>query len=159
MDASTKRWVRLPSQTPPQATPLFLACFCEAWDSALLLLSRGADPNKARRGSNGDVLTPLFWAAYNGSTVVCRRLLESGARLDLGESTCLLFCRHHHWSSLISSAQLSVMSDSHKHRSNLRCSFNALLHPKLSYKNLGAYPRWHKQEFSQAKLALPHIPI
>ena len=158
MDISSKRWDKLPSQTPPQVTPLWFACWCKAWDSAILLLSRGADPNKAK-WSGGYVLTPLYFAAMHGSTDVCRRLLESGARLDLGESTCLLFCRHHHWSSLISSAQLSVMSDSHKHRSNLRCSFNALLHPKLSYKNLGAYPRWHKKEFSQAKLALPHIPI
>ena len=43
----------------------------------------GADPNKAMRESNGEVVTPLYLAAGFGSTEVCRRLLASGARLDI----------------------------------------------------------------------------
>ena len=66
----------------PQVTPLFLACRLRAWDSALLLLSRGADPNKTAR-SKGEVLSPLLFAAGFGSKKVCRRLLAAGARQDL----------------------------------------------------------------------------
>ena len=94
-----KRWVRLLSQTPPQVTALLLACCVEDWDLALLLLSRGADPNKGARHSSGDLFTPLYYAASYGFTEVCRRLLANGARLDLGGSTCLLFCHHHQYLS------------------------------------------------------------
>ena len=65
---------------------MYLACYLEAWESALLLLSRGADPNKATRGSDGTVLTPLYAAAWSGTTAVCRSLLSSGARQDIGEN-------------------------------------------------------------------------
>ena len=51
--------------------------------AALFLLSKGADPNKAARDIDGDVSTPLWWAAANGSTEVCRSLLASGARQDI----------------------------------------------------------------------------
>ena len=64
-------------------TPLCLACWFKAWDSALLLLSRGADPNKAAKWIGGDVYTPLLLAAYLGSIEVCKSLLASGARLDI----------------------------------------------------------------------------
>ena len=74
-------WSRLFS-IHPQATPLFLACMCKAWDSALLLLSKGADPNKAARDKDGDVRTPLLCAISEGSIDICKRLLESGASQD-----------------------------------------------------------------------------
>ena len=65
---------------------MYLACYSQAWDSALLLLSRGADPNKAAIRSNGEMATPLVYAAWHCSTEVCRRLLASGARQDdIGE--------------------------------------------------------------------------
>ena len=60
-----------------------LACRLEAWNSALLLLSKGADPNKAARHWDGYVRTPLWDAARFGSTEVCRSLLGSGARQDI----------------------------------------------------------------------------
>ena len=65
-------------------TLLYLACAFQAWDLALLLLSKGADPNKAAGRSYGSVYTPLYWAARYGSTEVCRSLLASGARQDIG---------------------------------------------------------------------------
>ena len=97
----TKRWGRLPSQTPPQVTPLYLACWFQVWDSALLLLSRGADPNKAAKNYR-DVFTPLNWAAWFNSTAVCRSLLARGARLDLGG--------HHLIIHLLSSSLSSQLS-------------------------------------------------
>ena len=51
----------------------------KAWNIALLLLSKGADPNKAATDEDGDVWTPLFYAIKHGSIDVCKRLLESGA--------------------------------------------------------------------------------
>ena len=54
----------------------------EAWDIVLLLLSKGADPNKAASDEDGNVQTPLFLAISNGSIDVCRSLLESGAKQD-----------------------------------------------------------------------------
>ena len=54
-----------------------------------MLLSKGADPNKAAKKrvgyEDGDVSveTPLFHAARRGSTEVVRSLLASGARQDL----------------------------------------------------------------------------
>ena len=65
-----------------QVTPLFLACASRSWDSALLLLSKGADPNKTATDKDGNVLTPLSLAITNGSIDVCRSLLESGAKQD-----------------------------------------------------------------------------
>ena len=117
-DIVAKKEVRqlLPSQIPPQVTPLWLACYFFAEESALLLLNRGADPNKGARRSDGSVLTPLFWAAFHNLTAVCKSLLARGARLDLGGRHLLLFChqRHHHlmiiW--LISSAKLAVVAHS-----------------------------------------------
>ena len=67
-----------------EITPLWLACFCKIWDSALLLLRRGSDPNKAvRKPIRGCVRTPLYWAAADGATQVCRSLLANGARQDI----------------------------------------------------------------------------
>ena len=65
---------------------MYLACYLEAWDAALLLLSRGADPNKATRTRDGDLVSPLYAAAWAGITAVCRNLLSSGARQDIGEN-------------------------------------------------------------------------
>ena len=52
-----------------------------------MLLSKGADPNKAARYIDEDgyvhVETPLYMAAFHGSTEVVRSLLERGARQDL----------------------------------------------------------------------------
>ena len=48
-----------------------------------MLLSKGADPNKAAIEDDDEVSTPLSWAASSGSTDVVRRLLASGARQDL----------------------------------------------------------------------------
>ena len=52
-------------------------------EAALLLLSKGADPNKAAKDDDGNVETPLYGATYHGSTEVVRSLLERGARQDL----------------------------------------------------------------------------
>ena len=54
-----------------------------------MLLSKGADPNKAAKiSSDGNVTapytaTPLYYAVAHGSTEVVRSLLASGARQDL----------------------------------------------------------------------------
>ena len=63
-------------------TPLNLACFFGAENEALLLLSRGADPNKLARWKSG-VSSPLCLAVLHGWTEVVRILLASGARTDL----------------------------------------------------------------------------
>ena len=88
-----------PIPLPTQVTPLYLACWFQAWDSALLLLSRGADPNKVMRPRGGTgPCTALYGAALHGSTAVCKSLLESGARqdLDIGEGNIGLSCIYHH---------------------------------------------------------------
>ena len=66
-----------------QVTPLMVACYAGNSKAAALLLSKGADPNKAARHSSGNVRTPLCYAALYGSTEVCRSLLASGARQDI----------------------------------------------------------------------------
>ena len=49
-----------------------------------MLLSKGADPNKAAiHSEDEDVNTPLYRAAARGNTDVVRSLLERGARQDL----------------------------------------------------------------------------
>ena len=104
-----------PSQTPPQVTPLFLACGFQAWNAALLLLSRGADPNKAGRYSNGNVETPLYWAACSNSTAVCRSLLANGARLDKGGNTCFFICHRHHQMRWLCFSLLIIIICHHHH--------------------------------------------
>ena len=76
----------LPSS--PQMTPLWLACNSNATNSALLLLSLGADPNIVeRQKSDGSVLaSPLCLAAYHNNLAVCRSLLASGAKMDAGST-------------------------------------------------------------------------
>ena len=74
-----------------QVTPLFLACEYKVWNSALLLLNMGADPNMARRNkqrnnAHGQMCTPLRMAAYYGSKEVCRKLLACGASQDIDTS-------------------------------------------------------------------------
>ena len=71
----------VPFHILPQVTPLLFACMAQAWDIALLLLSKGADPNTAA-SVDGDVLTPLFLAIKFDSIDVCRSLLESGAKQE-----------------------------------------------------------------------------
>ena len=62
-------------------TPLYLACYHNATNSALLLLSLGADPNIVPRRRDGSVVSsPLCWAAHHNNTAVCRSLLASGAK-------------------------------------------------------------------------------
>ena len=63
-------------------TPLYLACLFCAEKLALLLLSRGANPNKLARGESG-ATSPLCLAVLHGWTEVVRILLASGARTDL----------------------------------------------------------------------------
>ena len=76
--------------TSPQVTPLCLACMSEAWDSALLLLDRGADPNKAISSREG-VISPLYFAARAGNLELCRSLIASGARQDIGREYLVYF--------------------------------------------------------------------
>ena len=66
-----------------------LACEDNAPNSALLLLSLGADPNiVSRRKSDGSVISsPLYVAAYLNNAAVCRSLLASGAKQDDAGST------------------------------------------------------------------------
>ena len=70
-------------------TPLWLACYYNATNSALLLLSLGADPNIVSRWKrDGSVLySPLYVAAQNNNPAVCRSLLASGATQDVAGST------------------------------------------------------------------------
>ena len=62
---------------------MFLACLLDHSEEAQLLLSKGADPNKAAKDEYGTVSTPLNQAAYHGFTEVVKSLLERGARQDL----------------------------------------------------------------------------
>ena len=70
-------------------TPLYLACWDNATNSALLLLSLGADPNIVPRyEDDGSVASsPLYIAARHNNPAVCRSLLASGASLDAAGST------------------------------------------------------------------------
>ena len=49
-----------------------------------LLLSKGADPNKAAKDQNGNVFTPLYEATWEGDTEIVRNLLESKADPNMG---------------------------------------------------------------------------
>ena len=74
--------------SPPQVTPLFLACYYNATNSALLLLSLGADPNIVPTFEDGSVwVSPLHEAARNNNPAVCRSLLASGASQYAAGST------------------------------------------------------------------------
>ena len=74
--------------SPPQVTPLYLACFYNATNSALLLLSLGADPNTVQRYKDGRVASsPLYEAAGDNNLALCRSLLASGANQDAAGST------------------------------------------------------------------------
>ena len=60
-----------------------------------MLLSKGANPNIAARRSDGTVITALGCAAVSGSTELCKKLLEHGARVDIGgENIC---CNDHQY--------------------------------------------------------------
>ena len=93
-----------------QVTPLMAACYAGNSKAAALLLSKGADPNKATKeiieiefdellhpilnatilswaASNGyfeAVITPLYSAAESGYTDIVRSLLEGGADPNMG---------------------------------------------------------------------------
>merc|ERR1712004_581770 len=71
-----------------EATPLYLACSLGSWESALLLLSRGADPNRPAINSIGYLYSPLYEAAHRGcgSLEIAQELLKNGARQDIGKS-------------------------------------------------------------------------
>ena len=76
-----------PLLSPPQATPLWIACHFESWESAVLLLSRGADPNRPAISSEDGsdyAITPIWLAAWRGSLETVKELLKHGARLDRG---------------------------------------------------------------------------
>ena len=73
---------------------MFLACLLDHSEEAQLLLSKGADPNKAARDGDGEVVTPLYHAAYLGLTEVVRSLLASGARQDLDSGGGELGCSY-----------------------------------------------------------------
>ena len=62
---------------------MFLACKFGYDKAALLLLSKGADPNKAAKNEDRQVITPLYYAVEHGYTEVVKSLLENGARQDL----------------------------------------------------------------------------
>ncbi len=57
-------------------TPLHSAAAGHRTEAALLLLDRGADPNAEQPGG----WTPLHQAAANGDLVLCKALLEHGAK-------------------------------------------------------------------------------
>ena len=83
----------LPAPSPPQATPLFLACLNGVSELAVLLLSKGADPNlPAINSKAGSLKTPLWFAAKGGALETVRELLRHGARLDRGGQNFVFKC-------------------------------------------------------------------
>lgn len=71
-----------------EATPLYLACWSKSWESALLLLIKGADPNWSMKEKDGSTtLTPIWWAAFHGSVETVKELLNRGARQDLDSNS------------------------------------------------------------------------
>ena len=72
--------------SPPQVTPLWLACYYYATNSALLLLSLGADPNIVP-SDDESAASPLYEAAGDNNLALCRSLLASGANQDAAGST------------------------------------------------------------------------
>ena len=81
--------------SPPQVTPLWIACWFESWELAVLLLSKGADPNRpaidSKDGSDY-AITPLWMAACMGSLETVKELLKHGARLDRGGQNFVFKC-------------------------------------------------------------------
>ena len=85
----------LPAPSPPQATPLFIACWFGSWESVLPLLSRGADPNRPAISSEDGsdyAITPIWLAAWRGSLETVKELLRHGARLDRGGQNFVFKC-------------------------------------------------------------------
>ena len=78
--------------SPPQVTPLWIACWFESWESAVLLLSRGADPNLPSISSKYALTTPIWLAAWRGSLETVKELLRHGARLDRGGQNFVFKC-------------------------------------------------------------------
>ena len=97
--------VSQPPSPPPQVTPLFVACNVGnpkvgADKAALLLLSKGADPNKAAKQTRQGVtrqVTPLSQAVWRGSTKVVKSLLVSGAKQDLDTGRGELIIHHYYY--------------------------------------------------------------
>ena len=82
-----------PLLSPPQATPLWIACHFESWESAVLLLSKGADPNlPVICSTSGSLTTPIWLAAWRGSLETVQELLKHGARLDRGGQNFVFKC-------------------------------------------------------------------
>ena len=83
--------------SPPQVTPLWIACWFESWELAVLLLSRGADPNRpaiySKDGSDHAIhaITPLQLFPV-GSLETVKELLKQGARLDRGGQNFVFKC-------------------------------------------------------------------
>ena len=53
---------------------------------ALLLLRHGSDPNTCARTEDGELLSPLYYAARRGNAALCEALVAGGARVGLGRS-------------------------------------------------------------------------
>ena len=108
--------VSQPPSPPPQVTPLFVACNVGnpkvgADKAALLLLSKGADPNKAAKQTRQGVtrqVTPLSQAVWRGSTEVVRSLLVSGAKQDLDTGGGELIIHHYYYCQSSASIQINA---------------------------------------------------
>ena len=68
-----------------QVTALYLACRSQQNAIAQLLVAWGADTNIAAKANWGRLYSPLFWAVQNSDELLCKTLLDAGARADIGK--------------------------------------------------------------------------
>ena len=131
--------------SPPQVTPLWFACNCNATNSALLLLSLGADPNVVTKQNGSLADSPLYQAAAYNNPAVCRSLLASGAKLDAAGSTWNINILHFHNDIDLNNFDKIIIK-----RKYITINIFTLVNQLNIVKALQSRPYWQKQCISAA---------
>lgn len=80
-----KKGLNVNAQDDRNTSLLYRAAFYSRYEMILLLLSKGADPDKSKQKKNNRNDSALIMAAYRGRMDICEKLLKSGADLNFAE--------------------------------------------------------------------------
>ena len=134
--------------SPPQVTPLYLACRHNVTNSALLLLSLGAHHNPVLRRYDGSVYMSdslLYQAVWNNNSAVCRSLLANGANQDYAGSTWNINILHFHNDTDLYNFDKIVIK-----RKYITLNVLTMVNQLNIVKALQSRPYWQKQSISAA---------